>query len=275
MKSILITGSNGYIGTNLVGYLRKDEYKIFGIDKATGTPAEFLDRIKGNCDCIVHLAALSGIQACEDDLVMAIRDNLSSAFNIFSLASYKNIPVVFLSSQAAKEPKSSIYAMMKHIIEVQARTMNSEYIANIKVLRLTNVYGGADYLVKKNTVVKKFIEAYKKGYPLIVDGNGDQTRDFIHVDDVCEYIRKCIEISATLLYRPVDIGTGVQTSINDMVKMFNTENVQYDISSRTVGVSTNVADTERAFEIFGYRPENKLQKYINEEIKKERIKDNV
>ena len=161
IKNILITGHNGYIGSNLIGYLRKDKYRISGIDKTTGLSAECISKIDKKFDCIVHLAALPGIQACEDDLVMAVNDNLSSAFNIFSLASEENIPVVFLSSQAAKEPNSSTYAMMKKIIEIHAEMLNMKSIGNIRVLRLTNVYGGINYLTKKNTVVKKFIESYE------------------------------------------------------------------------------------------------------------------
>jgi len=267
MKNILITGHKGYIGTNLVNYLF-DDYTIQGLDKISGSLVEFLDGIKGEVDCIVHLAALSGIQACEDDLVTSIRDNLSSAFNIFSIASKENIPVIFLSSQAAKEPKSSTYAMMKYIMEVQAETLNKECLSNIKVLRLTNVYGGIDYLEKKNTVVKKFITAYKNNEPIMIDGyGGSQTRDFIHVDDVCEYIKKCIEMNNVVIDEPIDIGTGIQTSIWELYKMFNYDNVQYDSSSRSVGVETNVANVEKAGRIFGFIGGNKLQEYINERIK--------
>lgn len=267
MKNILITGNEGYIGTNLTKYLYKD-YNINCIDKTTGIPAEHLSKysVRGNIDCIVHLAALSGIQACEDDLVMAVKDNLSSAFNIFNVAYTENIPVIFLSSQAAKEPKSSTYAMMKHIIEIQSKLSN---INNI-VLRLTNVYGGEGYLEKKNTVVKKFIESYKNGNPIVIDGDGSQTRDFIHVDDVCKVIELCIR-KDVVVQEPLDIGTGLQTSIKELAEMFNYDKIEYDTSSRSVGVETNFADTTRAFELLGFRGKgHKLQKYINE-----RIKDNV
>ena len=274
MKNILITGSHGYIGTNLVSYLRKDKYTIHGLDKTTGCYVEFLKKI-GECDCIVHLAALPGIQACEDDLVMAIKDNISSAFNIFNLAIRKNIPIVFLSSQAAKEPQSSTYAMMKKIIETQAEMLNKECKSNIKILRLTNVYGGVDYLAKKNTVVKKFIEAYRNNEPMIIDGDGKQTRDFIHVDDVCEYIRQCIEMGNVVIDEPIDIGTGTQTSIFDLWGMFEDGLIEYNFFSRSVGVETNSANIERAIEIFGYRASNRLDKYIQEKIQKERNKYNV
>jgi len=270
MKHILITGSKGYIATNLTNYLSKTEYRINGIDKVYGMKAEFIMKYDYKCDAIIHLAALSGIKSCEDDLITAVRDNISSAFNIFHLSYEKNIPVIFLSSQAAKDPNSSRYAMMKKIIEIQAEILNKECSTDIKVLRLTNVYGGVDYLEKKNTVVKKFIESYKSRKPIIVEGSGDQTRDFIHVDDVCEYIKRCIEMDDMKIDEPVDIGTGVQTSINELARMFNTDNIQYDISSRSVGVVTNVAYIDKAIELFGYKASSKLQEYINE-----RIKDNV
>ena len=267
MKNILITGHNGYIGTNLCEYLDKSKYNIHGIDKNIGSHAELLT-FQGiaKLDTIVHLAALSGITACENNFTDAVIDNISSAFNIFDISRKCKIPVVFLSSQAAKEPKSSIYAMMKSAIEIQAEMLNKKTNANIKVLRITNVYGGIDYLTKKNTVVKQFIEAYRNKKPIVIDGDGTQTRDFIHVDDVCEYILRCIQMGSNVrLNKPIDIGTGEQTSINRLASMFEGGRIKYDTVTRSAGVETNFANINDAVYLFDYKAKNnKLQEYINE-----------
>jgi len=271
-KNILITGVNGYIGLNLSNYLIRNGYNVSGIDKVFGNPAELLTGSNTlYIDAIVHLAALSGIKACEDNFEESIIDNISSAFNIFNLSHKFSTPVIFLSSQAAKDPKSSIYAMMKRTIEIQAEMLNRKTDSDIKVLRLTNIYGGVSYLEKKNTVVKKFIEAYKNKRQIIIDGDGSQTRDFIHVDDVCEYIMRCIRFDSGIkILEPVDIGTGEQTTINELARMFDNCNVEYDTDSRSVGVDTNYADITKAVEIFEYKAINRLEEYIDEILNKER-----
>lgn len=120
---ILITGSEGYIGTNLKNLLRYQGIVFEGIDKKIGYDVLQYEDFK-DVNLIVHLAAVSGIQACNKDLDMAIRDNISTANHVFRGAFANNIPVVFTSSQAAKNPLLNSYAMMKKIIEKEAERLN-------------------------------------------------------------------------------------------------------------------------------------------------------
>lgn len=267
MKNILVTGSSGYIGTNLINYLPKNKYSIFGMDKIYGGTVEYLSEIHFDCHYIIHLAALPGIQSCEDNFKDAVRDNISSAYKVFDVAVKYHIPVIFISSQAAKDPKSSTYAMMKRMIEIHADTLNKDCNANIKVFRLTNVYGGINYLEKKNTVIKKFFTSYKNNDIIIIHGSGTQTRDFIHVDDICEFILRTIEDPSIKFKDPMDIGTGIETSIIDLATNyigFDYERIIFDTSSRSVGVNTNFADTTKSEKLYKYKAKNRLQEYINE-----------
>ena len=117
MNNILVTGSSGYIGENLCQFLTSNGYNVIGIDTKMGQRAEnfpMYDNIHG----IVHLAATPGIAACEERPAEAIVNNLESTIYMFNTSKEKGIPCVFTSSQAAKEPKSSIYAFTKYASEV-------------------------------------------------------------------------------------------------------------------------------------------------------------
>jgi len=275
---ILITGGAGYIGGNLEQYLTADwfNYDVTICDH-NHNEVPLAEQLCSSdieaFDGVVHLAALSGIIPCQENPKKAIRRNLLTAYNVFREASKYRIPVVFTSSQAAKNPETSTYAMQKRMIELMAEQMNAQG-ARIVVFRLTNVYGGEMYLEKKNTVVKKFIEAYTNGDPIIIDGDGHQERDFISVEDVCVFIERALANPYT--DEPIDIGTGVGTSIGDLAKIFQQQSaihqevmasVQFSKDSRTVGVDSSIANYTTAQAVLGYRASTaKLGQYITQMI---------
>lgn len=266
---ILVTGGHGYIGQNFIEKYKTDNIKFYVSEKERGDiiPAELIDDFL-MFDGVVHLAALSGIEACDKYPKEAIRSNLFTAQNVFVGAAKANIPVVFTSSQAAKNPASSSYAMQKRAIELMAEQVNAQG-GKVTVLRLTNVYGGKDYLTKKNTVIKQFITNYLNDKPIRIDGNGEQKRDFIHVEDVCTAIQYGLVEPYTK--KPIDIGTGISTSINEIGMMVaNAATKEYNFkhsSDRSVGVESNVADTTEAKKYWGFIAVSRMQEYINEMIK--------
>lgn len=267
IKRYLITGSSGYIGTNMVN-LANAETKFGLCDYNTSLPPahKMPKEVLSHFDGIIHLAALSGIAACEARPYEAIIDNVMSAANIFKLANEIGIPVVFTSSQAAKEPHSSIYANMKWTCETLANYFNGP-CSPIYVVRLANVYGGEQYLEKKGTCVKQFITKYNNGEPLEVHGNGMQVRDFVHVSDVCTAIMHLLNEKPNC-NMPIDVGTGVGHSIVELANMFpRKQNQHFNYSdSRSAGAESNIADTSLLMELTGFKPERKLEDYIKEMI---------
>ena len=270
---ILITGGAGYIGGNLEAHLHAEWFTYpyetticdFGYDDVP--LAEQLSSSDVEAfDGIVHLAALSGIIPCQENPEKAVRRNLLTAYNVMREASKYRIPVVFTSSQAAKNPGTSTYAMQKRMIELMADQLNQQG-AQITVFRMTNIYGGNGYIEKKNTVIKKFIEAYLADEPLMIDGDGNQERDFINVEDVCVFIERALNHPYT--EAPIDIGTGLGTSIADIAKMFQQEHfypVQLNEQSRAVGVDSSIADPTIAERIWGYKARPKMGEYITQMI---------
>ena len=281
MKRILITGGAGYIGTNLQKYLTADwfDYDVdicdYGEVHSGDLPlAEDLSSSDiEKYDGIVHLAAMSGIVACDENPAKATRRNLLTAMNVFMEAAKFKIPVVFTSSGAAKDPRSSSYAMQKRLCELMAEDLNRKG-ANITVFRLCNVYGGVEYIERKNTVIKKFYERYKEQLVLEIDGDGTQERDFINVEDVCVFIERGLNHPYKT---PVDIGTGVGTSIDQIADFFNGKfplsekedrypRVYMGNENRSDGITSSIAQTMLSKSIYKFEAFPRMGEYIGQLI---------
>jgi nucleoside-diphosphate-sugar epimerase len=261
---VVVTGSEGYIGTNLCKLLRSFNFDVLGLDKVNDGGDIVWDGIEDRIrsfkpDWIVHLAALPAILACEENKEQATIDNVKTTEIISDIASELNCPVMFSSSQAAKNPKSSHYAWCKNESEEILNTINSGYI-----MRFSNIYGGCKYLEKKSSVMALFAKAYLLDKLLVVNGDGKQGRDFLHVDDLIKIISDLMNITPTKMYT-IDIGTGIATSILDVVKMFG-DNYIYNPDSSSVGLESNFADTTMMKRLVDYVPVPRMKEWI-EEIK--------
>ena len=258
-KSIMILGGDGYIGKNLCKFLySKDEFTVWSYDSTRGSRGEDFTDVAGY-SAIVLLAAFPGVINCQANIERAVIDNVSVAFNIMNQAAVNNVPVIFTSSQAAKEPFDNFYATIKRIIEIEALRLNKAGADN-RILRLTNVYGGVDYIEKKNTVVKQFIMARRNKIKMVVNGDGSQIRDFIHVDDVCNAIYLCL-LNDKKLSEPVDIGTGIGISIKELAEKFGTLFTSV-ADSDTIGAMKSVADIKTAKKLFNFQAKESLTTYL-------------
>ena len=268
IRRILITGGGGYIGTNLHQYLTSEWFSydvdICDYEEVHSGDLPLAEYLRSEdvekYDGIVHLAALSGIIPCQENPEKAVRRNLLTSMNVFMEAAKFRIPCIFTSSQAAKNPTTSSYALQKRMCELMAEDLNKKG-ACITVFRMTNVYGGEQYLERKNTVMKKFIDSYFKREPLKIDGDGTQKRDFLHVDDVCIFIERALN---HFVPDPIDIGTGIGTSINELAMMFDDYPVIHSEGSRTIGVDSSIADTDNALQEYNYQAYPRMKEYISQ-----------
>jgi nucleoside-diphosphate-sugar epimerase len=217
MKRFLIIGGNGYIGENLKRHLLAiSDNMVYISDYHTGDfpiAQNLTNSHFEHFDAVIHLAEYGGIEACNANRKEAFKSNVISAFNVFRRARDTDVPVIFTSSQAANDPGSNEYAYQKWAIEQIAEDINQNYGEIIYILRLANVYGGYKYLEKKDTVITQFIKQYERGEIIVgPDLDGIQTKDFIHVDDVCEAIKRVINYALDVntpydlnQYEPIDV----------------------------------------------------------------------
>lgn len=211
IHKILVTGSAGYIGSNFLAYNVFRGYEGQPYDLVDGDDirdsAKLWERTEG-CSAIVHLAAMSSVRECEKNPLDATANNIDGTSRVAITAQRRGIPLVFASSSAAANP-ISIYGFTKRLGERHVRNVGGVS------LRLGNVYGGINFR-KKDTVITSFMEKKRQGKKAMIYGDGMQTRDFIHVSDVCEAILTALTAEPGVY----EVASGKVISINHLATMF-------------------------------------------------------
>ena len=132
-------------------------------------------------------------------------------------------------------------------------------------MRFTHVYGGYEYFEKKSTIIANVVKSIKDYKWFTIHGDGSQKRDFIHVDDICKAISFCM--AAAPFREPIDVGTGVETSVKEIVSIFEDKYEKflftYDLRSDMIGPMSSTADITRAQEVFNFKYYVKLKDWID------------
>jgi UDP-glucose 4-epimerase len=255
MTRVLITGGCGFIGSNLTGFLLdRTDWHIAILDNlSTGSIEnieEFLQSnrvefIEGNlinkrevaksiskCDFVVNLAAQTSVLDSIDNPYDDHLSNVKGLLNILELSRKNNLNCVIQASSAAAIGEQEVpineknipkpispYGASKLAGEAYFSAFSGSYGLSTVVLRFSNVYGPKS--TEKDSVIAKFIRRILDNQNLTVFGDGRQTRDFIHVDDICKaiYLSLNKNLSGYNLYQ---IGTEVETSINDLIQFLRT-----------------------------------------------------
>jgi len=244
----VVTGGAGFIGSNIVKLLVKKNHDVdiidnlhtgkkekikevidkIGFSKIDIRDKDSLEEIIKNSDGVFHEAALTAVPESFEKPQEYHDVNVIGTKNIFEIAKKENIRVVYASS-------SSIYGNAKNIpikenvdrkpINPYGQTkLDDEFLAeefsknNLSVigLRYFNVYG-IGQTGSYAGVITKFLENIKNQKSFIINGNGNQIRDFIHVNDIAK--ANVIAMESKIKNGFFNIGTGIQTSINDLAKL--------------------------------------------------------
>lgn len=253
---ILITGGAGFIGSHLLHFLSKEGFDVYVLDKVTTTLLPFNkqktidiidvevnnDFFKG-FDACIHLAALVSVQKSINNPIDSFGDNVFSTIKMLEICRLHNIKNFIFSSSAAvygeKEGTLSEtdetnpvtpYGLDKLTCEKYIQMYCGLWGINYLLLRLFNVFGFGQK-PEYAGVITAFNIAKQKNEPLIIYGDGEQTRDFIKVEDVCAYI---VHLLKTNVKNEVfNIGTGNSISINELAKNFS-KNIIYKESRKEV-----------------------------------------
>ena len=165
---ILITGDKGFIGSNLINYLK--DYHIYGIDY----PNNVLKSTLPPVDCVIHLAASTGVRSSHKNPKAYFDNNLKTTKRIFD--HYKDTKILFASTSSVSELKSP-YSMSKYACELMAPD-------NVVIMRFFTVWGEQNY---RTDMLYGMAMNDQLNYVT------DHKRDFTHVYDVCRAIKILIE----------------------------------------------------------------------------------
>jgi UDP-glucose 4-epimerase len=292
IEHVLVTGGCGFIGANLVRFLgHHTPWKIRVVDDLRAGHREYvpddlaeirvgdvadpevLEPALEGIDAVVHLASQTGVQPSLDDPPADFAGNTMATFRVLDGCRRRGVArVAFASSGAAVGdvpppmheevvPKPvSPYGASKLAGEAYCRAFAASFGMQTVALRFSNVYGA--FSSHKKNAIPTFIKHCLSGRPIVIYGDGSQTRDFIHVDDLCEAIRLSL-ITDGIAGEVFQVATGVETSIADLaalVKGAVGTNSEIRFEAKRPGeVHRSRADISKARRVLGFDPRIGLQ----------------
>lgn len=223
---ILVTGSKGFIGRNLVERLEKEGHHVEGFDTKDHLPEKLFDH-ELDFDHIYHLGAISG--TTERDVNKINRYNTSFSIRLFEEAIKKEIPVIYASSASVygntmKDGQYiynplNYYASSKVMIDMWV-TDNYRKFKKVVGLRFFNVYGNNENKDDMSTSpVYKFTQQAKcDGVIKVFKGSQHTYRDFVCVEDVVQSMIWARDKANPHIY---DVGTGYPITFMDVAEMIS------------------------------------------------------
>ena len=280
MKKVLVTGGVGFIGSNLISELKNLNFNIISLDNySTGMKGNELDgvtyindditgidNLKEDCQLCFHLAAQSRVQPSFEDPQESIRVNVNGTTKVMEWAKKHSVKVIYAgSSSKHHDPSDSPYAMTKFLGEEICKLYKKSYNVNVEIARFYNVYGPSEPLDEKfGNVIGIWREKVRLNKPLTIVGDGNQKRDFTHVDDIIDGILK-IAFSDKNHSDAWELGSGVSYSIKELFNMFkerfNATSVYIDDQPGNYRKTLRVNDD--VIKELNWNPQDRLKDYIN------------
>lgn len=277
---ILVTGGNGFVGTNLIKRLISEGHTVDSLDDYSiglksneidgcnyvSLDIEQIDRMDDDYDLCYHLAGLSRIQPSFDDPMETFRVNTEGTQIVMDWALKNNIKVIYAgSSSKHHDPHQSPYATYKYLGEEICKMYRKVYNLHIDIVRFYNVYGPYEVVDGDwAAVIGIWRRQVRDGEPLTIVGDGEQRRDFTHVDDIVDGLIKI----GNLDYYHEDaweLGTGVNYSINEVAQMFVERfdcKLNY-IPNQNGNYRETLRESDDSLEKLNWNPTDKLKSYID------------
>lgn len=213
---ILVTGSSGFIGSHLVEKLAKmNEIATFDIkddQKEDVRNLEALLKKSHGCEAIVHLAALCIDSESNEKPLEYFSTNFGGTLNVLETARMLGIRKIINASSAGVGTRTP-YSFSKLQAEELCNLFANKFSMRVMSLRFFNVYGPKN----PKGVIYEFISRLKSSKPLIVNNDGNQVRDYVHVKDVVKAIEYLLKGShSSGIY---EVGSGKGTSVKRLIRM--------------------------------------------------------
>ena len=297
----VVTGGAGFVGSHLVKLLLENSHKVIVIDNLhTGKKEnlesvidkiefqkieirnyESMENILKNIDGVFHQAALTVIQDSFSNPKEYHDVNVQGTENIFKLSIENKFKVVYASSSSVYGHKQKMpieESMERKPINPYGQTkLECEHLfekysklgGSIIGLRYFNIFGKGQ-TIEYAGVITKFIERLNEGKAPIIFGKGSQIRDFIYVNDVAEANLMAMNCNESNLL--VNVGSGKAISVlelaNMMIKISELELNPIFTEALQGDVEKSHADIGLAKRSFGWKPEIRIQEWLEEIIKK-------
>ena len=298
MKKVVVTGGAGFIGSHLSEALLAKGYEIHVVDNlANGRREDVPDGavfheldvldtekllpIVSGADTVFHLAALPRVPFSYDHPVESHRANIDGTFSVLMASRNGKVRrVVYAASSSSygdqdtlpftedmRPAPMSLYSFQKLVGEEYARLFSENYGLETVSLRFFSVYGSrmrpdGGYAL----ALPKFLQCVKEGVACPVTGDGEQTRDFTHVQDVVRACMSAMDAPTVGKGEVINIAAGRNISINALVALIG-GTAEY-IPKRPADAKDTYGSNAKARALLAWSPEISLEEGVAE-LKKE------
>ena len=258
---VLITGYKGYIGSHLCRTLDDGNNIVHGVDLKDGQ--DILHCLPtSSYDIVFHMAALPRVGFSVKNPSYTLRHNVYATSVLLEWAKAHNVKRLVFSSSAAVygngSGPNSPYGLHKLLSEQECKLYSKIYGLDTVCLRYFNVYSkDQEYGGAYSTVISAWLEMIRRGQPLRIDGDGSQTRDFIHVDDIVSANIFCMNYDYDFNGQNYDVGSGQIFSLNDIKKLIlSHNNVKFINAKKRKGDVQDTFMTDVRLDQLGWQPEH-------------------
>lgn len=277
---VVIAGSKGFVGKNLVSLLDKSKYSIVNIDISDGIDLSnitILDDIQ-EFDVFVHLANLSFVPDSYINPETFYRINFLTTLNALELCRRHKATLIYISSYVYGKPQYlpiderhpvhpfNPYAHSKYLCEHLCEAYQNDFNLKSIILRPFNIYGNEQ---KGKLLIPEIFDQLKKGSKTITLKEASPRRDFIHVSDIALAIKKCIDKNDKIgVY---NLCSGISYSVKEITEIINANlqiNVEFTFSpsDRPNEVNETIGSNKKFSKEFDWSPtisfENGLKEII-------------
>jgi UDP-glucose 4-epimerase len=296
---VLVTGGAGFIGSHTVDRVLTEGFEVVVLDDLRSGLLENINAhfstgkfrfVRGDIrdsglvkdlvrdvDAVVHLAALISVPESIKDPVLTNDVNVNGTLNLLkacvdfsvkrfvyasSCAVYGNAESLPIKEDCPARPESP-YGVSKLVAENYVHIYHEDFGLETVCLRYFNVYGPRQVFGDYSGVITQFISRLAKGLPLVIFGDGEQTRDFVQVQDVAEANMLALK-NGGVAGETFNIGTGAATTINQLANVLlgitNKTHLELKHSKPREGdIKYSVADISKAEKNLHYAPKISLR----------------
>lgn len=296
MQKVLVTGGCGFIGANLVPMLISKGYSVRILDNLSKGSKDFItdydvELVEGDIrnssdvskalidiDGIIHLAAYGSVVESVADPVENFDNNVNGTFILLNECRKVGIKKLIFSSTGgalignavppvneSSVPKPiSPYGSSKLCCEAYCSSFAHSYDMSITALRFANVIGPISW--HKKGAVTVFMKALLNNKPITIYGDGNATRDFLYVGDLCGGIINAYE-KALPGFNPIHLASGKEVSVKELaekiIEVAGSDNhtIKY-LDARVGEVERNFASFDFAKEVLDFQPSISLHESL-------------
>lgn len=287
---VLVTGGAGFVGSHIAHRLSSVANVTVVDDLTNGSKSyvpedarfreadlrsmdELVAAMRA-ADVVFHEAAIPSVERSVEDPIDCHEVNTDVTLRLLELARQHDTRVVTASSaaiyghpeslpvdeHAPTEPMSP-YGIDKLTVDHYTRRYHDLYGLDTVALRYFNIYGPRQTASSYAGVISIFLRQAQQGDPITVDGDGSQTRDFVHIDDVVDANLRAAQTDA--VGEAYNVGTGRETSVEELALTIQdvvaTDSEVVYTEPRPADIDHSVADISKARDRLGYEPTVDLQ----------------